>query len=53
MFRVRINLDGTDVNGSDLEVEMFTMLNSSNDNNPGSQYLPFKTINYALSQQLA
>ena len=46
-----LTTDGTDVKWSDPEGRnVYYVANSGDDNNPGSQYLPFKTINYALSQ---
>ena len=42
---------GTDPSWSNAETKnVYYVSNSGSDSNPGSQYLPFKTINYALSQ---
>ena len=46
-----LTTDGTDPIWSNAEGKnVYYVSNSGSDSNPGSQYLPFKTINYALSQ---
>ena len=46
-----LTTDGSDPIWSNAEGKnVYYVANSGSDSNPGSQYLPFKTINYALSQ---
>jgi len=46
-----LTTDGQDPIWSNAEGKnVYYVANSGSDSNPGSQYLPFKTINYALSQ---
>ena len=46
-----LTTDGTDPKWSNAEGKnVYYVANSGNDTNPGSQYLPFKTIKYALGQ---
>ena len=46
-----LTTDGTDpIWGNAEGKNVYYVANSGSDTNPGSQYLPFKTINYALSQ---
>ena len=46
-----LTTDGTDpIWGNAEGKNVYYVANSGSDTNPGSQYLPFKTINYALAQ---
>jgi len=45
-----LTTDGTDPIGQTLKVKCYYVANSGSDSNPGSQYLPFKTVYHALSQ---
>jgi len=46
-----LTTDGTDPKWSDAEGKnVYYVANSGSDSNPGTQYLPFKTVYYALSQ---
>jgi len=46
-----LTTDGTDPIWSNAEGKnVYYVANSGSDSNPGTEYLPFKTVNYALSQ---